>query len=66
MTSYFEVMFSEAISEEIKNSPSPLFLTTLVDKYVFIAPIFDFIYCKVHSAWGMSSQIGNDKDLIKM
>lgn len=59
-------MYSEAISEEIKNFP--LFFKNPSGKgqCIFIASIFESVYCKAHSAWGPSSQIGNDKDLIKM
>lgn len=64
MTSHFKVIYSEAISEEIKNLP---FLNnpSEKDQCIFMAPVFEYVYCKAHPAWGTSSQVGNDKDLIK-
>lgn len=67
MTSHFKLIYSETISEEIKtlpfffsNNPSEK------DQCIFMASIFESLYCKAHPAWETSSQIGNDKDLIRI
>lgn len=64
MTSHFKVIYSETISEEIKTLP---FLNnpSEKDQCIFMASIFESLYCKAHLAWETSSQIGNDKDLIR-